>query len=72
MRQDPRCGADFDAVVKEYSDEAGAVLRGGSLGAVERKDVVPPFADAAFELASGEFSDVVESAFGFHVVSRYQ
>lgn len=65
-----RGGADFDLVVKDYSDEAGAVSRGGSLGAVERKTLVPAFADAAFELASGELSDVVESPFGFHVIFR--
>ena len=67
-----RSGTELDAVVKEYSDEAGAESRGGSLGPVERKDLVPAFADAAFELAVGEFSDVVETDFGFHVVSRYQ
>ena len=65
-----RGGADFEVVVKDYSDEAGAVSRGGSLGSVERKTLVPTFADAAFELASGELSDVVESPFGFHVILR--
>jgi hypothetical protein len=67
-----RTGAEVEAVVKEYSDEAGAESRGGSMGPVERKDLVPPFADAAFELSVGEFSDVVETDFGFHVISRYQ
>ena len=67
-----RAGTDLDAVVKEYSDEAGAESRGGSMGVMERKDLVPAFADAAFELAPGEFSDVVETDFGFHVIERYQ
>ena len=67
-----RAGTDLDAVVKEYSDEAGAESRGGSLGPVERKDLVPAFADVAFELSVGEFSDIVETDFGFHVISRYQ
>lgn len=65
-----RGGADFEAIVGTYSDETGATTRGGSLGQVERKDLVPAFADAAFELAPHELSDVVETPFGFHVIVR--
>jgi parvulin-like peptidyl-prolyl isomerase len=65
-----RGGADFEVVVKEYSDETGAATRGGSIGTVERKDVAKPFADAAFELSVNMLSDVVETEFGFHVITR--
>ena len=71
-RDELRAGADFVEVVKKYSDEPGAASRSGSLGAIERKDVAPPFADAAFELHMKEFSDVVESDFGFHVIMRME
>ncbi|WP_437737643.1 peptidylprolyl isomerase [Sorangium sp. So ce1335] len=65
-----RGGADFDEVVAAYSEEAGAASRGGSLGTIERADVLPPFADAAFELDLHQLSDVVETRYGFHVIFR--
>lgn len=71
-RDKARNGEDFDVVVKGYSDEAGAATRGGSIGAVERKDLAKPFADAAFELSMNQLSDVVETEFGFHVILRSQ
>lgn len=71
-RDELRAGADFVEVVKKYSDEPGAASRSGSIGSVERKDVAPPFADAAFELHTKEFSDVVETDFGFHVIMRME
>ena len=65
-----RGGADFSKMVIEYSEEPGAASREGSVGSVERSDLVRPFADAAFELDIGQLSDVVESDFGFHVIVR--
>ena len=70
VRDKIRAGTDFDALVKEYSEELGAVSRGGSIGSVERKDLARTFADAAFELGVHQLSDVVETEFGFHVIVR--
>jgi len=63
-------GAEFDDVVKEFSDEPGAATRSGSLGSVERAQLAKPFADAAFELSVNQMSDVVETESGFHLIMR--
>jgi NIMA-interacting peptidyl-prolyl cis-trans isomerase 1 len=63
-------GSSFADVVNAYSEEPGAATRGGSLGPIERAHVVPPFADAAFELRAGEVSHVVETDYGFHIILR--
>lgn len=65
-----RGGADFDAIVKECSDEPGAAERGGDLGVFERTAMVRSFADAAFSLRVGEVSEIVETPFGFHIIKR--
>jgi parvulin-like peptidyl-prolyl isomerase len=65
-----KAGEDFEALVKEFSDEPGAAERGGSLGRFGRGMMVPAFEKAAFKLAPGEISDIIETQFGFHVIQR--
>jgi hypothetical protein len=65
-----KTGEDFEVLVKEFSDEPGAGERGGSLGRFQRGMMVPAFEKAAFKLAPGEVSDLIETQFGFHVIQR--
>lgn len=67
-----RSGADWNALVKEYSDEPGSDDRHGDLGTFGRGQMVKAFSEAAFELRVGQVSEVVETPYGFHVIQRTQ
>jgi len=70
IRQRLLGGEDFEQIAKENSDDAGSAPMGGDLGRFRREQMVPEFSDAAFALAPGDVSEVVESPFGFHVILR--
>jgi parvulin-like peptidyl-prolyl isomerase len=63
-------GADFAALADQYTEDPSGKGRGGQLGTFGRGRMVPPFDKATFELAPGQTSGVVETAFGFHVIHR--
>ena len=65
-------GADFTALVGEYSDDPAAKERLGSVGKFTRDKMAKPFSDAAFALSVNEVSAPVETPFGFHVIKRNQ
>ena len=67
-----KAGADFTALVAEYSDDPGAKERLGSVGKFSRDKMDKAFSDAAFALGVDQVSDVVETKFGFHVIKRNQ
>ena len=67
-----KSGADFSALVAEYSDDPAASERRGSVGKFTRDKMPKPFSDAAFALRVDESSSPVETPFGFHVIKRNQ
>lgn len=66
-----QAGAEFREIAETYCEDATRV-RGGDLGVFGRQEMVPAFSDAAFSLAVGQISTVIETDFGFHVVQRTQ
>lgn len=61
-------GADFAALARASSDDAGSKATGGDLGWVGKGMMTGPFEDALFAMKSGEISAPVKTDFGWHVI----
>jgi len=61
-------GADFAALARASSDDAGSKAAGGDLGWVGKGMMVGPFENALFAMKPGEISAPVKSDFGWHVI----
>jgi len=61
-------GADFAALAKKYSEDESNSGNGGDLDYFGRGRMVPEFEQAAFTMKNGEISDLVKTAFGFHII----
>ncbi len=60
-------GANFQSLAKKVSDGPSKTLA-GSLGVIQRGQMVETFEKAAFALTQGQLSDIVETPFGFHII----
>lgn len=61
-------GWDFHKLATTISEDAGSAPQGGDLGWFERRRFVQPFDEAAFRLLPGQFSPIVRTQFGYHLI----
>lgn len=61
--------ADFSVLARLYSEDVESARRGGELGFMGRGQLVPEFANVAFNLNDPKrVSRIVETEFGFHII----
>lgn len=60
-------GADFAVLAATYSEDSSKD-NGGDLGYFQRGQMVPQFDQAAFTIAVGEVSGIVETVYGLHLI----
>lgn len=60
---------DFSTLALLYSEDKGSAMRGGELGFMGRGQLVPEYANVAFNLQDPKkVSKIVETEFGFHII----
>ncbi len=62
-----KSGANFQTLARQVSDGPSKKLA-GSLGVIQRGQMVEPFETAAFALTQGQLSEIVETPFGYHII----
>ena len=67
-------GADFAAVAKKYSDDAGSKDHGGDIGMIERtkRDLTAQTVDALYKLGPGQYSDVINIGYSLEIVKNIE
>ena len=62
-----RAGEDFAKLAKEYTDDPGSKEKGGEY-TFTKGQMVPEFEAAAMALAPNGVSDIVNTAYGYHII----
>jgi peptidyl-prolyl cis-trans isomerase C len=63
-----KAGEDFAALATQYSEDPGSKDKGGELPPFSHGQMVPEFEAAAFSMATNTISDVVTTAYGYHII----
>jgi len=61
-------GGDFSELARIHSKDITTNDKGGDLGFFERGFMVPEFDEAVFDMNVGDISEVVKSAYGYHII----
>ncbi|MEE9910534.1 MAG: peptidylprolyl isomerase [Deltaproteobacteria bacterium] len=61
-------GESFDGLAAQFS-KGPAAAQGGDIGFVEKGIILPEVEKAAFSLAVGQMSNVIETEMGFHIIA---
>jgi len=61
-------GAKFEDLAKQYSEDPTSAPHGGEFGTIARGQIDKNLEAVAFRLKAGEFSEVVGSIYGFHIL----
>ena len=63
-----KSGGNFEEIARQYSQDRGTSANGGYMGFFTSMMYPYSFETAAYGLKPGEFSDVVESSVGYHII----
>ena len=61
-------GEKFDELAKKYSIDPASNIYGGDLGKYRYGELLPEFETVVEKLNTGEISDVVKTAYGYHII----
>jgi peptidyl-prolyl cis-trans isomerase D len=67
-----KAGGNFAELAKQNSQDPGSKDSGGELPLISTSGLDPAYAKAAMALNPGQTSDVVKSAFGYHIIQTEQ
>jgi len=60
---------NFAELARENSTDTASAKQGGSLGQIQKGQLVPEFEKVAFALKDGEISQPVKTQFGWHIIT---